>query len=111
MLNFYKRLLAVRKQTPALISGNYTPLQEENEAVFCFLRSTNEQQCLVALNFSGEEQPIAFNKVQIARPIFSSAGHFAERELAAFKLAPYEVFITNLQCQNNSTGSRVLPDS
>ena len=28
MLNFYKRMLRLRKQTPALIVGDYTPLHE-----------------------------------------------------------------------------------
>jgi alpha-glucosidase len=38
LLNFYRRLLRARRQTPALIAGDYTPLHEEAEDYLAFLR-------------------------------------------------------------------------
>ncbi len=38
LLNFYRRMLRLRKGTPALIAGDYTPLHEEAEDYLAFLR-------------------------------------------------------------------------
>ena len=42
MLTFYKRMLALRKQTPALIAGDYIPLLEDHADCLCFLRQTGQ---------------------------------------------------------------------
>lgn len=52
LFHFYRRLMALRKQHPALISGMTQPLTFEPRAVLAYLRQTREQTVLVALNFS-----------------------------------------------------------
>ena len=75
MLSFYRRMLRVRKQTPALIAGDYTPLHEEAEDYLAFLRSSpplsyppmggteggNGQTCLVVLNMSDRSHTLSFD--------------------------------------------------
>jgi alpha-glucosidase len=60
MLNFYKQLLRIRKEHPALVMGEYVPLLESSENVFAFLRrSTSPQEtCLVAINLCDQSQQI-----------------------------------------------------
>jgi alpha-glucosidase len=96
MLGFYRRMLAVRRRTPALIAGDYTPLLPEHETCFCFLRSTGDQTCLVALNYSDKGQTLAFEGLETAHPVFSSAGHRPASGLAALQLAPFEIYIAEV---------------
>jgi alpha-glucosidase len=54
LLNYYRRLARVRKQTPALVAGEYKPIHEKAEDYFpAFLRFTETQTVLVVLNYSG----------------------------------------------------------
>jgi glycosidase len=59
LLNLYRRLLAYRKATPALMVGRYSPVDGVPEACYAFLRETDEQRVLVVLNFSDREQHLA----------------------------------------------------
>lgn len=57
ILNLYRRLLSLRKATPALHSGAYEPLPS-SENCFVYARRQDGQTALVALNFSGEEKTV-----------------------------------------------------
>ncbi len=96
MLNFYRRLIAVRQATPALHLGDYTPLHPEDQECLAFLRCTPEESCLVALNFSGEALTRRFELGGPCRlrTIFSSHPRdAAEENPARLKLAPFEAYI------------------
>ena len=100
MLNFYKRLLHVRKQSPALIDGDYTPLQETSNDYFAFLRKSQEtgQTCLVVLNLSQKADTLNLAlPSQNVRCLFSThtpAGESLSGE--ALPIAPFEIFIGEL---------------
>lgn len=100
MLNFYKRLLRVRKQTPALVDGDYTPLHETSDDYFAFLRKSQEtgQTCLVILNLSEKSDTLKFElPSQNVRCLFSThtpAGKSVSGE--ALQIAPFEIFIGEL---------------
>ncbi len=51
LLNFYKRLIQVRKDLPALRRGLFQPLTYDPRNLLAYLRQTREQTVLVALNF------------------------------------------------------------
>ncbi len=55
-LNLYRRLLACRKASPALLRGTYRAIDAGTEGCFVFLRETGAQRLLVALNFRSEER-------------------------------------------------------
>ena len=50
LLSFYRRLIALRRESPALLYGNYHALGKPIE-VWAFERATHKQRMLVALNF------------------------------------------------------------
>ena len=58
LLNFYRRMLNLRKRTPALIDGDYARVEAHNPEVLAFLRRNATQACLVLINFSGSSQKI-----------------------------------------------------
>ena len=58
ILNLYRRLLAYRRATPALQFGDYRPADGVPEGCYVYLRQTDTQRILIALNFSGKEQQV-----------------------------------------------------
>ena len=101
MLGFYKRMLSLRKQAPALIEGDYTPLHETAADYFAFTRHSQKsgQTCLVLLNLSDKDHNLRFDDLpsREARCIFSN--HKLQDEKVALeelKIAPFEIFIGEL---------------
>ena len=50
--HFYRQMLRLRKDTPALIAGEYHEYHPSNRKVLAFIRTIPEQTCFVALNYS-----------------------------------------------------------
>lgn len=100
LLAFYRRVLALRRATPALLAGDYRALDESNAEVLAFLRldPASGQTCLVALNFSSQPQTSATGLAQkSSRLLFSTAERSdASTALGNLALAPHEVFIAEL---------------
>jgi alpha-glucosidase len=101
MLNFYRKLLAYRKASPALMWGSYRSLDvaspEAQENCFVFERQSGDQRLLVALNFSGQEQNLSLPELSRGRVLLSTA---LDREgvvnLADFNLRANEGCIIEL---------------
>jgi alpha-glucosidase len=55
LLNTYKKLIAIRKNTSALQKGMYLPLTFEPRRMLAYMRKTSDQEVLVALNFSNRK--------------------------------------------------------
>jgi alpha-glucosidase len=122
LLHFYRRMLRIRKQTPALIAGDYTPLHEEAEDYLAFLRSSpplpsspmgdtslssppmggteggRGQTCLVVLNMSDRAHRLGFNlDADEACLIFSSHTRNDDTDdLSQLTVAPFEIYIAEL---------------
>jgi alpha-glucosidase len=102
LLNFYRRMLRLRKQTPALIAGDYTPLHEAAADYLAFLRHTNAvplkgagQTCLIVLNFTEGSHTLCFDpKHRTARRLFSSSVRDgATDDVSQLGIGPFEIYI------------------
>ncbi len=51
-LNYFRKVVALRKKNPVFIYGKYTILDKENTAVYTYIRTWKGQRILVVLNFS-----------------------------------------------------------
>ncbi|EKO5168072.1 alpha-glucosidase [Vibrio vulnificus] len=51
----YQKLIELRKQHPAIVYGDFTPLFAEHDSVFAYVRSHQDEQLLVINNFSDQE--------------------------------------------------------
>lgn len=51
----YKKLIALRKEYPVFVEGDFTLLEEEHPNLFVYQRGTEEEQILVVCNFGGGE--------------------------------------------------------
>jgi alpha-glucosidase len=55
VLNLYRKLLALRRDTPALNRGSYRSTGETTDECFSFLREAEGRRFLITLNFSDKE--------------------------------------------------------
>lgn len=100
LLNFYRQMLRVRKNTPALIAGDYRPLAPEAEGILSFLRSdpASRQVCLVILNMMDQAETLHFDLgAPHARLVFSNRVRSREiDDLSHLVTEPFEIYIGEL---------------
>ncbi|EJI1278239.1 TPA: alpha-glucosidase [Vibrio vulnificus] len=51
----YQKLIELRKEHPAIVYGDFTPLFAEHDSVFAYVRSHQDEQLLVINNFSDQD--------------------------------------------------------
>ena len=101
LLAFYQRMLQLRRQTPALIAGDYIPLHQDSEDYLAFLRRSeaDNQTCLVVLNMFEQRYRISFDlPYSSARVLFSSHTRDSDTDsLNTISVAPFEIYIAELR--------------
>jgi alpha-glucosidase len=102
LLNYYKRLLQVRRGAPALVAGEYIPLNNTARDYFAFLRKASDQTVLVILNFSNQKLELDFShtkeiKGKDLQILFSSAERLkTAKHPRGLAVSPFEVFIAEV---------------
>jgi alpha-glucosidase len=100
MLSFYQRILRVRKENPALQTGEYRALHTDALAYFAFLRTSPAQRLLVVLSYADKAQKVSFSELAAeAGLVFSSAKRNGPLDLSALELSPFEILIAELDGQ------------
>ena len=98
ILNFYRRLLRVRRASPALSGGEYEAIDTDNDVVAFWRRSADPaQQCLVALSFSATQQTLAIGTGE-GQTLFRLGGaDDATIDLRSIELPPFDVLIAEVR--------------
>ena len=91
MLSLYRRLIQIRKSTPALVEGSYRAFDGAPEDCLVFHRDTRAQHIVVALNFTAEPREIdlAAGKILLSTIAAGRGGSTT----SALRLAPNEAVI------------------
>ena len=94
LLNFYKKLLRVRRDNPALITGDYEVVHPESERYLAFIRRTDRQRCLVILNFSNQTESLTFSLgTKEGKVVYSNYLRDESADLCKVNLSPFEILI------------------
>jgi alpha-glucosidase len=102
ILQFYKRLLALRHHEPALLYGDYVALNQDNPNVLSYLRRYKNEAVLVVLNMSATAQQINFNLSEQgissakATTLLTSSANASSGQLDQVTLEPFEVYIARV---------------
>jgi glycosidase len=100
LLNFYKRILEVRRQAPALKRGSYTPVDTDSPQCLAFLRQDLEsrQACLVVLNMSPQQirPQINLDGKQVKILFTTHLKGEASYHLIGHEFNPFEVYIAEI---------------
>jgi alpha-glucosidase len=54
VLNFYRRLIALRKAEPVLVYGEYDLVLEEDQKIYAYTRSLDEKKLMILCNLTKE---------------------------------------------------------
>ena len=65
LLNWYRKLIRIRKDSDILVYGDFEPAFPGTEGVIAFRRTLDGREMLVALNWTGNEVPLEFPVDQI----------------------------------------------
>jgi len=102
LLNFYKKLLNLRKNDAALREGNYVALNTTDHNVMSYLRQYKDTAVIVVLNMSATKQTPTFDLTKqglAAAQAATLAQNGAEVPAGTFKsvtLAPYGTYVAKL---------------
>ncbi len=94
---YYKALIALRREYEAVVYGDFTPLVEEHDKVFAYLRQRGEQTLLVVANFSDESVDIDLGIETPAQyTTLLSNANIDFSDLNRLSLQPYDAAVLRL---------------
>ena len=102
VLTFYRQLLAMRHNEPALLEGDYMALNQNDPNVFTFLRRYRDEAILVVLNMSPSDQKVQFDLAPLGftAPKLSVLATSFQKPLTGMSgglpMEPYSVFIAKI---------------
>jgi alpha-glucosidase len=104
LLNWYKQLISLRRENPALHSGELTLLNTSDTKVLSWMRQTPGQPAVVvACNFTADPQKFSFDLSQQsisskqAKTLMKTPGSSDPASLDAINLPPFGVYIGQVQ--------------
>ena len=102
VLSFYRQLLALRHKEPAMLEGNYLPLNQDDPNVLTYIRKYKDEAILVMLNMSGSDQKVQFDlsSLGFAAPKMSVLLTSFHKPLAGggdtLPMEPYSVLVAKI---------------
>ncbi|MCC8017771.1 MAG: alpha-glucosidase [Lachnospiraceae bacterium] len=92
---YYKRLIALRKENDIIVYGSYELLAPDDENLFIYTRTLDERRLLVICNFSGQEQSLPEEAARLAAGNCGILiGNYGDPGTG--KLRPYEAVVYRL---------------
>jgi len=98
VLNYFRKMIQVRKDHLGLVYGDYQLLLKENEAVYAYTRSLEEERYLVILSFSPVATEINLNEITFnGHELLISNGVNEDLDIeTTFAVAPYQALVFQL---------------
>ena len=95
LLNFYRHMLAIRRETPALVSGDITLLEGIPNGILAYRRQTPISEAVVLLNFRKADIrcDISEEKRFFQKVLSSKDGLFQNQAVSTVHLKPDEALV------------------
>lgn len=104
LLNYYKKLIGLRKENPQLRDGDFIPVDESNDQVLSYLRKTKDGKAvLVSLNLTASDQTANINlngkgvSGKHARTLIASYNTGTTTDLSPISLPPYGAYVGQVE--------------
>ena len=94
VFHYYQKLIRLRKENEIIVYGNYELLLPEDENIFAYTRTLDNQKLLVVCNFSKSEQKFDFSGYENAKVLISNYNRDARKDGI---LKPYEATVLLLE--------------
>ena len=100
VLNYFRRMVAVRKKNPGLIYGAYSLLLEDSEEIYAYTRTLDKECFLILLSFSDEVAQISLEDLQY-KEAYLEISNVEEEQMTpktdhSFELQPYQAVVYRL---------------
>lgn len=101
-LNYFRKMVALRKSSPVLVYGKYKLYDAENDKIYAYTRTQDDEQVLVLLNFSKEPidyiLPTELEKYAHGNLLINNYDDFANGKANnSVILKPYQAVILSLK--------------
>ena len=94
VFHYYQNLIRLRKENEIIVYGNYELLLPEDENIFAYTRTLDNQKLLGVCNFSKSEQRFDFSGYENAKVLISNYNRDAREDGI---LKPYEATVLLLE--------------
>lgn len=91
----YQKLIALRKENPIIVWGEFELLQETAEEVFAYMRSYQKEKWLIVANFSSTENKF-FSSFDMGEVVIQNYPHTI-KDVGEIILKPYEAFVVKIK--------------
>ena len=98
VLNYYKRLIRLRKDSEwkeVFVYGNFLPMYEKDEQIFAYARKAGEKTAVVLANFGEKEMVVELDK-KIRKVLLSNQDKMAGIDENKVILKPCEVVVVSI---------------
>ncbi|GEA30442.1 MULTISPECIES: glycoside hydrolase family 13 protein [Clostridium] len=98
ILNFYKKMIKIRKENKALVYGRYDIILEENDKIYAYTRTSNNQKYIIITNISEENVKFYYEeeKLKYEELLLSNYEVDKHEDMTKFILRPYEARLYRL---------------
>ncbi|PIB27158.1 oligo-1,6-glucosidase [Maribacter sp. 4U21] len=95
VLNYFRKMVQIRKDHLALIYGSYELLLPDNERVYAYTRTLEENKYLILLSFSREREILTLEqfKGQNAKLLLANDDAVVHVKDGVFKVRPYHAML------------------
>lgn len=100
ILNFYKKLIALRKENEVMVYGNFEMIDEGNKKSISYTREFTDAKWLVTINLTGKPSSVKLDEDVIlngAEVLLSTIEDSVLQSKSLIKLRPYEAIIIKLK--------------
>jgi oligo-1,6-glucosidase len=94
VLNYFRKLIKLRKTEPTLIYGRYLLLDRNNPSVYCYTRELKGEKILVLLNFKAQDA-VANTGLDLSK-FNLLTGNYKDPSVSG-KLRPYEAVVMEIK--------------
>lgn len=93
VFRFYQKLIALRKENPVMVYGDFTLCCPKEGPAIAYTRSSENVTWLIIHNFSGEDQAFYYDGIQGEEKVILSNYDETQIEKGAIRLRAYETVI------------------
>ena len=96
VLNYYRKLIKIRKEEKAIVHGDFVPLLEDNNEVVAYERNYGSEKLLIICNFYGRDRIIEVEDIDESRDkVKVLISNYKDSDVSPTKihLRPYEAII------------------
>jgi oligo-1,6-glucosidase len=97
VLNYFRKVVRLRKEKPVLVYGKYTLLDKDNPYVYAYTRELNGEKLLVLLNFSKEKISYELKGIHPSGKAWINNYTSEEIKNSAINLQPYHALIFKIE--------------